>query len=85
MSATIRIVPTSISAHGPLGVMGLRQRGSDRVHLHGGRGRLVAGTDQNGFVTGSTSGRTSTPPPGAGAGHSLAISIAWSRSRASMT
>jgi hypothetical protein len=29
--------------------VGLRQRGSDRVRLRGGRGRLVAGSDQNGF------------------------------------
>ena len=58
--------------------------GSDRVRLHGGRGRLVAGNGQNGLAcVGSTTGRTSTPPKGAG--HSLAISTAWSRSRASTT
>ena len=63
--------------------VGLHQRGSDRVRLDGERGRLVAGSDQNGFVDGSTIGRTSTPPPEAG--HSLPISTAWSRSRASTT
>lgn len=68
---------------GPLGAVALHQRGSDRVRLLGGRGRLVAGSDQNGFVDGSTIGRTSTPPPEAG--HSLPISTAWSRSRASTT
>jgi len=91
LRALLREVQVTRDAHrcgqheGPLGAVGLRQRASDRVRLHGGRGRLlVMGSGQNGFAcVGSTTGRTSTPPKGAG--HSLAISRAWSRSRASTT
>ena len=89
LRALLRDVQIARDAHrggqheGPLGSVGPLQRGSDRVRLHGGRGRIVAGSDQNGFVVASTTGRTSTPPPGAG--HSSAISTAWSRSRASTT
>jgi len=89
LRALLREIQVAGHAHcggqheGPLRAVGLRQRGNDRVRLPGGRGRLVARSDQNGFVVGSTTGRTSTPPPGAG--QSFPISTAWSRSRASTT